>query len=58
MRKYIPETIVLVFMLVYCLIQVHIINHTNGNDEIISARAQDVLIFLVTVYFKIKLDKK
>lgn len=46
-----PHYLALAFLLIYFTIQICAINHPGQQDDIISARVQDIMVMIVSFYF-------
>lgn len=50
-RDKIPTFLSIGFLLIYCVIQIYCIVNPGQQDDIISARLQDILVIIVSYYF-------
>lgn len=49
---HIPDLIAVSFLVIYSAIQYHVITHMGSGDDLISARAQDIMLLIVASYFR------
>ncbi len=51
LHDHIPSVIAIAFVIMYAVIQYFVINHPGQQDDIISARIQDIMVMIVGYYF-------
>lgn len=51
LRDHFPDLIAAAFVLIYAFIQWHVIHHPGVQDDVVSARVQDVVVMIVSFYF-------
>lgn len=51
MNKVFEHIFAFLILIIYCIVQVYCISNPGDQDDIVSARMQDVLLVVVTYYF-------
>lgn len=51
--KLMPHILAFCFLLVYIAIQICAISHPTTQDDIISARVQDIMVMIIAFYFRV-----
>lgn len=50
-HDYVPEILALSFIVIYAVVQLYVLYHPGGQDDMISARVQDIVMIIVGFYF-------
>lgn len=50
-KSYMPAVLAISFVVIYACIQYFVISNPGGQDDVISARVQDILVMIISFYF-------
>jgi len=51
LHDHMPNILAAAFIIIYAVIQYHVVNHPGDQDDIISARVQDIFVMIISFYF-------
>jgi hypothetical protein len=51
LKDHVPEILACSFTLIYVIIQYFVLKHPGGQDDVISARVQDIMVMIISFYF-------
>lgn len=51
LHDHMPNILALIFIVIYAVMQYHIVNHPGSQDDVISARVQDIFVMIISFYF-------
>lgn len=56
-HDWVPSILAIGLLIIYSIVQIYCIFHNGSDDDIISARIQDILIMIISYYFGSSKDK-
>jgi hypothetical protein len=51
LHDHMPNILALIFIVIYAVMQYHIVNNPGNQDDVISARVQDIFVMIISFYF-------